>query len=396
MPAELWRPVDASTGQITDVDGLEQLAEDFPNSSSVRLRLVSALAREDRWPEALAVAESLARDGYVFSPQQREFLIGLVQIGYFPAWLSPALQTDVVIGSDVLAETPNSIFLPESALYDMAYNRLFVTSVVSRALHIYDGDAGWRTLDMRETGSLSGIALDERRGLIWIASGVFDQTPDPDTAYTGLIALDRATLEVRRHMPAPNGVTLSDIAVGPDGRVYASDPIDGAIWVSGDSMMTMLVDAGTFRSPQGLAVRADGRSLIVSDYRYGLAVVALPSRVVYRMQSEQPMILDGIDGLWLYGNELIGMRNGVSPQQIVAFQLGYGIASIAGQRVIEQAHPEWTEPVGGTVLNGRLTYIANGQWPLFGEDEAMVAGVAPQRAQVRTVELVEIVPETAE
>ena len=35
-----WRAVDANTGQIGDIAGLTQLAEDFPGSSSVRMRLL--------------------------------------------------------------------------------------------------------------------------------------------------------------------------------------------------------------------------------------------------------------------------------------------------------------------------------------------------------------------
>ena len=40
LPA--WRAVDAATGAIADVAGLEQLARDFPDSTSVRLRLFNA------------------------------------------------------------------------------------------------------------------------------------------------------------------------------------------------------------------------------------------------------------------------------------------------------------------------------------------------------------------
>lgn len=37
-----WRAVDAATGTIADVAGLEQLARDFPDSTNVRLRLFNA------------------------------------------------------------------------------------------------------------------------------------------------------------------------------------------------------------------------------------------------------------------------------------------------------------------------------------------------------------------
>ena len=38
-----WRPVDEATGQIRDMEGLEQLARDFPDGGTVRLRMLQPL-----------------------------------------------------------------------------------------------------------------------------------------------------------------------------------------------------------------------------------------------------------------------------------------------------------------------------------------------------------------
>jgi hypothetical protein len=44
LPVSLpeWRPVDANTGSIRDTDRLTALAQSFPDSGSVRLRLFNA------------------------------------------------------------------------------------------------------------------------------------------------------------------------------------------------------------------------------------------------------------------------------------------------------------------------------------------------------------------
>lgn len=398
-PPVTWRAVDAETGQITAVDSLQNLTAEFPNSSSVRLRLLNAHLAEEDAVRALSVAQVLVEDGYAFSPGAIEYLQGIVQTGTVPAWMTTGrLNGEPIEASEVVAEIPASVHLPESVLHDPTTDRLLVTSIVSRGLFVREGEGDWQQVDIPAAGSLAGIAIDQRRGLIWLGSGVVEPTPDPASAFRGMIALDRNSLEVRRQVPAPDGISISDIAVGPDGTVYGSDPVGGGVYTATmqDSTMSPLIGPGTFRSPQGLAVRPDGRSLFVSDYRYGIAVVTLPSRQVYRLQMEGGALLDGVDGLWLFGNELVAMQNGLSPMRLVAITLGGGPASASGYRVVERNHSGWTEPLGGAISGNSLTYIGTGQWELFGEGGALAEGLEPRPTLVRRVPLVPSPPDSVE
>ena len=38
---------------------------------------------------------------------------------------------------------------------------------------------------------------------------------------------------------------------------------------------------------------------------------------------------------------------------------------VTAARVLEQAHPGWTEPLGGSIARGALFYVATGQWDRF-------------------------------
>lgn len=390
VPPEAWTPVNAATGQIDDVAGLEALAAQFPDASSVRLRLLNALLGAERNGEALALAEGLVGRGYAFSPGALEFFGGLVVADTPPPWLALSRSNAAPIeASTLFAEVPASAQLVEGVLYDPAHDRLLVTTVVSRALYVREEGSEWGEVAIPGAGSLTGIALDEARGLLWIASGVFEPTPDPETAFRGLIALDRETLAVRLRLAAPEGVTVSDIAVGPDGSVFASDPLGGGIyWAApGDTALGEYVAPGTFRSPQGLVVRPDGRSLVVSDYRYGLAVVVQRGRFAYRMETAQAALLDGIDGLWQHEGELIAVQSGLNPRRIVALRQDRVFTHLSGARVLEVAHPGWTEPVSGSVTGGALYYVANGQWDRFGKGGALVEGATAEPTQIRNLPL---------
>ena len=161
------------------------------------------------------------------------------------------------------------------------------------------------------------------------------------------------------------------MTIGADFTVYASDPLHGGIYRKprGATEVEVLVAPGTFRSPQGLALSADGTHLYVSDYRYGLARIELANGLVERIASEIPVILDGLDGLWLHNGELIAVQNGTSPIRISAFTLSDNGSRIVAARTLEQAHPGWTEPLGGSVAGGALYYIATGQWDRYVKGE---------------------------
>ena len=165
------------------------------------------------------------------------------------------------------------------------------------------------------------------------------------------------------------------------GGIYKSESI-------GDGF-EVLVPPGILRSPQGIAPSADGSRLYVSDYRYGLAIIDTETGAVSRLAADEPMLLDGIDGLWLHEGELIAVQNGLSPMRIVALTLSEDGNRITAMRVLERANPEWTEPLGGDIFNGALYYIGNGSWDLYDDGGALKEGAQLRPTQIRRLELAE-------
>jgi hypothetical protein len=365
LPA--WRPVDASAGQIDDLTGLEQLARDFPDSTSVRLRLLNAQLAAQQGEAALTSLSWLAERGHVFSERARAQIPGLVGPDYavranaiLPAGAS------AVVASEVAATVPAEAGLVESVLSPAPGEVFLVTSITEQTVYLRSPDGSWTRGDIAGANDLSGLAADDVRNVGWIASGNLDGSEEPDQGQTGLIRKEASRADPVM-LAAPDGVTLSDLAIGPDGAVYASDPMGGGIYtVAAEArQITELVAPGTFRSPQGLAVSEDGRRLYLSDYRYGLAMVDLASGAITRLASDVPVALDGVDGLWPYKGELIAVQNGTNPMRISAFRLSDDGTRIIGRRLLEQAHPEWTEPLGGSIADGALYYVATGQWDRY-------------------------------
>lgn len=387
LPA--WRPVDAATGQIADVAGLEQLARDFPDSTSVRLRLLNAQLEAGEGMAALASLRWLAARGHALSERakvQIPILIG-------PAYAQAARNA---IGGAPLKITASTVFdeiQPAAGLIETVFvgpsgMEALAASVSARAVFVRGGGGEWLAFPIADAYALSGLAAAPDGSMGWFASGNIDGSPDDPERFTGVYGLTGDFGQLVR-IPAPaEARAVSDLTVGPDGTVYASDPIGGGIYRArrDSAAMSVLVAPGTFRSPQGLAVSADGTRLYLSDYRYGLAMVDLASGAVSRLVSDIAIPLDGVDGLWLHKGELVAIHNGTNPMWISAMRLSDDGTRITSYRLLEQAHPEWTEPLGGSIAGDALYYVATGQWDRY-DKGTLRDGVEPLPTVIRRLPL---------
>lgn len=383
-----WRPVDAATGQIADIAELEQLARDFPDSASVRLRLFNAQLAAGEAAAALTSLAWLEARGHVFSQRaqaQIPDLIGAAHAEAARALLRPTAE--VIAASTEFDQLSGAAGLVESVLVLPEGKGAIASSVSRRAVFVRAPGSDWRERMVPGANALSGLALAPDGGTVWVASANIDGAPDGAERFAGLIGLNGNAANPQ-HISAPGGVTVSDIVVGPDGTIFASDPVGGGIYHARPdaAQLTELVAPGTFRSPQGLAVSADGQELYVSDYRYGLAMIDLASGTVSRLAIDVAAALDGIDGLWRYRNGLIAVQNGTAPMRISSFALSADGTRIIGHRVLEQAHPEWTEPLGGSIVGDTLYYVATGQWDRY-DKGALREGTAASPTVIRSLPL---------
>ena len=352
----------------TPVADPAQLTNDFPDSASVLRRQLGAANDARDGAAVRAGLTRLAALGYAPSQQTLDTLALYLPDAEMAALrLRFAANRATIQASRLLINVPAEHRLIEGIAWDSRTGRLFAASVVSRALLVREAQ-GWRAVEGLESGSLFGLAIDNRRRVIWAASGVVEQTPAPETAFRGLIAVDLATLRPVRRLAAPADGTPADIAVAADGTVYASDPNSGAIYRARltDTALTVLVPPGRLRSPQGLVPSADGRRLYVSDYGYGLAEVTLADGAVSRLESDANTMLDGIDGLYPWRGGLIAIQNGTSPRRILFLTLSQNGGRVASVTVLESGNPEWGEPTLGAVRPRDFLYVADAQWERYG------------------------------
>jgi len=348
----------------------------YPDSAYfLRREIAAALDAKD--PARLAAAANrLASLGYV--PRTST----IAQIAQrLPAADAAALRRRFLANRRVRsAARPIAAIGPEQALvegvaWDAAHRRLFATAVLGRALLMSDG-AQWRKVPNLDVGGLSGIAIDAPRHLLWLSSTSTTQTPNRLTAFRGLVALDLDTLREVRRVAVTNEGSPFDLAVGPDGTVYASESQRGLVYRLGpnDQALSILVRRGALTSPQGL-VQADGKRLYVADYAMGVMVVNLADGSVAPLPSAAGTMLDGVDGLVGYRGDLIAIQNGTSPRRILRLALDGAGTTILRAEVLESEAAGWGEPTLGVIRDDSLLYV-DGQGPRYDLNGKLI-GKAP-------------------
>jgi sugar lactone lactonase YvrE len=367
---------------------IDAVALQFPNSANMQRRRIAAALDAHDAATALDGTRRLAAMGASLSPPSRARVAALVGEGPIAA-LAPAFEANAAPAGASIAygEIGADQHLIEGLIWNPHTNRLYATSIVDRRLLALRADGAHVVLE-GGLGSLFGGAYDRARSLLWIASAVIEQTPD-GPGFTGLVGVDPANPAAARRIPAPAGAAPGDVAVAPDGMVYRSDGLNGAIYrcPPGCTALETWLHAGTFRSAQGMAFSGDGRLMYVADYLYGLAAVDRASGRVFRMSAPADAMLDGIDALVRDGDRLIAIQNGAPPLRIVALTLSGDGLGITALRVVERANPAWGEPSLGVVIGDRLVYVSNPQWERYGAHGAVTGEGPIQPTAIRAVQL---------
>lgn len=277
-------------------------------------------------------------------------------------------------GSPVAFALPEKDLLAEGVAHDPKTGDFFVTSVHRRKVVRVGADGrSWDFVAEGRDGLFSavGVVADPARRALWVSSEagrfmVGFQEGDEGGSFLLEYGLDDGTL--RRRIPPPVvGGSVSDLALGTEGTVYAADPAAARVYrlPPGSDRLEVLVDEGTIVSAQGLAASPDGRLLFVADYVQGIARVDLETREVTFLSAPEDLLVSGIDGLLLAGDSLVGIQNGLRPHRVVRLRLDPSRSRITGGTVLERAHPRFDEPTLGVIVGEALYYVANSQYRHF-------------------------------
>ena len=279
----------------------------------------------------------------------------------------------------VVATLSDADFLAEDVVWDAPRRRFLVSSIRYGRVITVSRDGKITELAHTDPGfGMLGLAIDERRGVLWVSAEAMPQTKTyraSDAGRSMLLRYDLSTGRLLRRYDLPRDSTghePGDIVVGVSGDLYASDGRAGQIWVvraSNDSLV-LLVSHGLV-SPQGAAPTPDGKRLLVADYSRGIAAVDTRTGVATWLFHPPTTAASGIDGLRLYHGALIAHQNGVTPNRVIRLALDPAMTRVTGWRIVARDTLRIPSVTHGVIVGDTLFSIANSGWDAFNDDGSL-------------------------
>lgn len=358
------------------VVNLQKALEYRPNHPALVYRLAGAYALAGQPENAIAWLGQYAAMGLTARAAEDEDLASVQDLpGFAEAVNRMAQNTEPVGESEEAFRLSDPTFVPENVAYDPVTKTYFVSSVHQRRIvrvgHMRQ-EEDFATAEKDSLWSVLGIALDADRRRLWAGSAAIKQTrnlPADDLGRSGLWLFDLDSGEHLRTFLLPQDDqehVLGDLTVAPNGDVYASDALTGAVYTvrEGSTQLTVFLEPQTLSSPQGQCFM-DDTHLMVADYALGLLKIDPATRSITVLPPPQEVTLLGIDGLACYRDRLIAVQNGVAPQRILQFRLNETRDRIVATEVLAANHPLFQEPTSGTIIGDTYIYVANSQWNRF-------------------------------
>ena len=233
------------------------------------------------------------------------------------------------------------------------------------------------------------MRVDAARRLLWVTTAAHPQMShykEEENGLTGVFKFDlRSGKLLQKFLLAnkPKPHWLGDLVLDARGNVYASDSVSPAIYLirTGKNEIELFLEDKAFASPQGLAFTPDGKGLFMADYSNGIFLIDVAGKSVKNFPAPANGTLLGIDGLYQYKGDLIGVQNGVNPNRLIRMRLSPDQSRIDSLETIEANNPVFDEPTLGVLVKDDFYFIANSQWGTI-DDKGVLAPLEKLREPV--------------
>ncbi|HEY6986536.1 MAG TPA: hypothetical protein VH375_10675, partial [Rhodanobacteraceae bacterium] len=169
---------------------------------------------------------------------------------------------------------------------------------------------------------------------------------------------------LNKYLLAPDNQarTLSSIAVGKNGQVFAADGLRNIIYRLDAGTLKPMVENPKLTSIRGLAVSDDGKRLYFADYALGVFGVDLVAGKAFDLDyATDKLVLGGIDGIYCYDGTLVVIENGMSPRRVMRLKLDKGGRKIESAMPLDVSNAAFGLPTYGAIDGDGLYFIANSQ-----------------------------------
>lgn len=371
---------------------LQRLTALRPNVGDLKLALAMTYAQRGDKTPAYDLLLTMQKQGYGYDLSKNE---KFAKVSDTRVWkyIVDALNTNLKPfgGGKVAFTLPKGDHLFESLAFDPQRKQFLVGSVRDGTVQLVGKDGKLQDFiaPNADNGlwSVYAMAAVPQEDALYVASTAsvyFRNFKKDDYGKAGVFKFKLSSGKlVEKYLLEPDGDarTLSSIAAGPDGQVYAADGLRNQIYRLDGGALKVLLQNPRLTSVRGLALDVEGKRLYFADYSLGLFGIDLAAGKAFDVVYDADrLVLGGIDGLYWYQHGLVAIENGMHPQRVMRLSLSDDGHKISRSAPLDASQPAFKLPTYGTVDGDGLYFIANSQKNEYGtygtpKDEAKLEAV---------------------
>ena len=353
---------------------LQRINELRPNNSEYMYRLVIAHALLDEKPEAYDLMLRMQQQGLAYDFMQTEDSMNIRGTEAFDYVNDLMKMAGEPVGeSEVVFTLPGSVEMPEAIAWDESRQKFLIGTLTDgRVLAVgKDGQVTELFRANTENGmwSVFDVLADQQRNRLWVSSAatpVFTGFDPADKGRAALFEFNLETLELINRHPVPvdgRPHILGSMAMNPAGDIYIVDRLLPILYKkpADQQKLVPVLASRNMISMRGITMQADGRLLYVADREMGILVIDTVEGRAAKLKVPDTLNIGGIDGLYLWNNNLVMIQNGISPQRVMRLQLDPGGLQVTSVRPLAVAQPEFDIPNFGAMQGEHIYYFANTQ-----------------------------------
>lgn len=352
---------------------LQRLAVLRPDSGDLKLALATTYALQGDTSKTYDLLLRLQKQGFGYDLSGNE---NFAKVAGTKVWkyIVDALNGNLKpFGQGKIAFTlPRGDHLYESLAFDPKRKQLLVGSVRDGTISLVGKDGKLQDFIKPDAGnglwSVYAMAADPDGDALYVASDAsvyFKGFTQAEFGKAGVFKFSLSTGKlIDKYLLTPDSKprTLSTIAVGKNGLVFAADGVRNQIYRLDGGALKLMLENPKLTSIRGLALSDDGKTLYFADYTLGVFGVDLAAGQGFEFGYDtSKLVLGGVDGLYWYEHNLVVIENGMTPHRVMRISLSDDGRKFVKAMPLDSANAAFALPTYGTIEGDGLYFIANSQ-----------------------------------